>query len=33
MRALRRDTAQAAAKTRMTVKVVSICYNLSFNPR
>src|SRR6266576_6176157 len=31
--ALRRDTAQAAAKRKTMVRMLSICYNLSFNPR
>src|SRR6266446_5460488 len=31
--ALRRDTAQAAAKRKTMVRTVSICYNLSFYPR
>jgi hypothetical protein len=29
--ALRRDTAQAAAKRSMMVRVLSICYKLSFH--
>jgi hypothetical protein len=29
--ALRRDTAQAAAKRRMMVRALSICYKLSFH--
>ena len=33
MRALRRDTAQAAANRKTMVRAVSICYNLSWNRR